>query len=55
MDIVKQKPSCPCKRIKCERFGDCAACKEHHHNSERNTLTACERLKKKKERKNRRK
>ncbi len=46
--------NCPCKRIKCERYGDCVACKEHHHTSERTPLTACERIMVKKEGKHRR-
>lgn len=34
------RESCPCKRIKCPRHGDCAACKEYHKNSR--YRTACE-------------
>lgn len=41
----KVKSDCPCKRTKCERHGDCKACEEHHRNSKRKVLTACERLK----------
>ncbi len=22
--------NCPCKKLKCPRHGDCAACKQHH-------------------------
>ncbi len=55
MEVVNQNIGCPCKRKKCERHGDCDACKEHHHNSARKPLTACERLETKKLHKNRRK
>lgn len=24
--------NCPCKRTKCERYGNCDACREHHKN-----------------------
>ena len=37
--------ACPCKRVKCERHGDCAACRAHHLASQRKPLTACEREK----------
>lgn len=33
---------CPYKRVKCERHGDCEACREHHV-TKKNTV-ACERL-----------
>jgi hypothetical protein len=36
--------NCPCKRIKCERHGNCAACKEHHY-TKKKYLPACERIK----------
>lgn len=36
---------CPCKRIKCERHGDCAACREHHLCFKRKMRPACDRLK----------
>lgn len=49
MEVTSQNKECPCKRKKCERYGNCAACKEHHHNSVRKPLTACERLEAKKE------
>lgn len=35
---------CPCKRIKCERYGNCAACKQHHHAPNKKLLPACERI-----------
>lgn len=41
-------PNCPCKRVKCERYGDCEACRKHHNNKK--TLTRCEKLKKKEQR-----
>ncbi len=25
-----QKMDCPCKRVKCKRFGKCDECREHH-------------------------
>lgn len=53
MEINSQTIICPCKRKKCERFGDCTACKEHH--AERKTPAACERLEAKKEHENKRK
>ncbi len=42
-----RKADCPCKRSGCVRHGDCAACQEHHHKSEKMPLTTCERLGKK--------
>lgn len=39
--------ACPCKRQKCERHGDCNACKAHHHASSRKPFTACERFEQK--------
>ena len=38
---------CPCKRKKCERHGNCDACRAHHHDSSRKPLTACARLEQK--------
>lgn len=32
---------CPCKREKCERYGDCEACRAHHKN--KNHPPVCER------------
>lgn len=43
--------SCPCKRTKCERHGDCSACKSHHHASKKIPLATCERLENKKNKK----
>lgn len=36
--------ACPCKRKKCERHGDCLACRAHNHDTSRKPLTACERV-----------
>lgn len=47
------KKDCPCKRIKCERHGQCEACREHHM-LKKKTLPYCERLKEKVVRKERR-
>lgn len=44
--------NCPCKRTKCKRHKNCEACKEHHH-TVRKQLTACERIKAKKAKKQR--
>lgn len=30
-----QKTVCPCKRKKCERHGNCGACREHHAKTKR--------------------
>lgn len=42
---------CPCKRESCPRHGDCAVCRDHHHNSRRKKLTRCEKLERKEQRK----
>lgn len=47
---MEKNKSCPCKRVKCERRGDCAVCRGHHHAPERRSLTSCEHLRKKAER-----
>lgn len=39
-----QQETCPCRRVNCPRHGDCAACLEHHHASDRKPLTRCEKL-----------
>lgn len=46
---MKEK-NCPCKRIKCERHGNCDACNKHHKLENKKILTACERIKQKKSR-----
>ena len=48
--MENRNPSCPCKRAKCERHGNCAACKAHHH-ADGKMGTTCERLAQKAERK----
>ncbi|MGI6171627.1 MAG: hypothetical protein ACOYIC_07900 [Butyricicoccus sp.] len=50
---MRDSADCPCKRTKCERHGDCDACREHHHSkgSGRKALTRCEKLEKKVQRK----
>ncbi len=40
------KPDCQCKRLKCDRHGNCAACKEYH-TTVMKYLPYCERLLKK--------
>lgn len=44
---MQNNKDCPCKRKNCERHGDCAACKEHHHVLQKRSLTTCERIKQK--------
>lgn len=44
--MQNKKINCPCKRIHCQRHGNCIACKEYHHTDSK-ALTACERLSKK--------
>lgn len=34
--------NCPCKRVNCERHGNCAECKAHHSKSLIYPLTACQ-------------
>ena len=46
MENVQREP-CLCKRVNCPRHGNCAACREHHHNSRRKKLTRCEKLQQK--------
>ena len=43
------KIDCTCKRIKCERYGNCDECREHHNNKK--SLIFCDRIKKKERRK----
>lgn len=44
--MQNKKINCPCKRIHCQRHGNCIACKEYHHTDSK-VLTTCERLNKK--------
>ena len=45
-----KRPDCPCKRMKCERYGDCDACGAYHHSHARKPLTRCEKLEQKAQR-----
>ena len=47
--MEKNNINCPCKRIKCERYGNCDECREHHNNKK--SLIFCDRIKKKERRK----
>ena len=37
--------NCPCKKKKCERHGNCEACREHYVESKRKRQVACEKKK----------
>lgn len=37
--------NCPCKRIKCKRYGNCEACRAYHSASKSKPLPVCEREK----------
>lgn len=50
MVCVLRDSDCPCKRTKCERHGNCLACREHHK-TEKKTPVSCERIRLKAERK----
>ena len=40
-----EESACPCKRIECERHGNCAECQAHHHAKEgKKGLTRCKKL-----------
>lgn len=43
--VVLKNEDCPCKRLHCERLGNCAACREHHLTVETRYKVACERKK----------
>lgn len=45
--MFEKNEACPCKRIKCERHGNCKACREHHKNKK--MPNACDRIKLKEE------
>lgn len=47
--------NCPCKRVHCERHGDCAACKAHHYAPSKKLLPTCERISLKQEKAKKRK
>lgn len=42
-ELAVKAVNCPCRRIKCERHGDCAACKAYHCKERNGQPTACER------------
>lgn len=46
------REDCPCKREKCERHGNCSACREHHSSKRR--PPSCERMEQRAKRKERR-
>lgn len=52
---MKEKKDCPCRRVHCERHGDCEACHDHHHAPGKKMPTACARLRAKDEKKEGRK
>lgn len=52
MTETPKRADCPCKRAKCERHGDCAACRAHHA-AKKNAPPACDRLRQKEARKRR--
>lgn len=52
---MKEMKDCPCKRVHCQRHGDCEACYHHHHAPGKKMLTACERQRVKEEKKEGRK
>lgn len=44
-DYLYNPELCPCQNGaagNCPRWRNCEACQEHHHNSEKSPLTACE-------------
>lgn len=43
---MMQQGKCPCRRKKCERHGNCAACVEYHQTQNRKYAVACKRSKK---------
>lgn len=47
------REDCPCKRVKCKRHGDCAACRAHHQEKNKHPV-ACDRLQETAKRKNQR-
>lgn len=49
--LVIEEKSCPCKRIKCERHGNCEECIEHHKEKETKYEPYCMRKSRKKSKK----
>ncbi len=43
--IRMENKECPCKRKKCERYGNCDACRAYHAASKKNIPVACEKKK----------
>ena len=41
-ETAQVNDGCPCKRMNCERHGDCAACRAHH-SGDKKSLPYCER------------
>lgn len=48
--ITMNSEHCPCRRINCERHGNCAVCRSHHETSKKVSV-ACDRIKAGEERK----
>lgn len=38
MLCVTRRADCPCKRMRCQRHGDCVSCREHHKADKKNTV-----------------
>ncbi len=38
-----QNTKCPCKKLKCERHGNCDACREYHKTDGNKYIPVCER------------
>lgn len=51
MTLESGTETCPCKRVKCERHGDCAACTEHHSTKKHPPYCKRERARSRSERK----
>lgn len=47
-----KKVICTCKRIKCERHGNCEQCLEYHHHSRRHPVPYCQNPKHQKNKEN---
>lgn len=45
--MENKQETCPCKRVSCPRYGNCAACREYHYTSKRKPLTYCDKREKK--------
>jgi hypothetical protein len=40
---VNVPAQCPCRKKRCPRFGDCAACRRHHGENPKQGLPYCQR------------